>query len=640
MTKRVTIAATVCTAALVAASFTTAAATGVFTDKPAQPELTAEKQETVKVPSAEEVKAAKVDPETKKALVKRIQSELDKTAENYRKINRRTEDTLAALGKVQQAALIRQQQLDEAKRQSEAAEAKLAASREKVGEVASSIYKNGSQKNSSLLLSKDPQADLDRAATDERIASSRNRDLKAAESDANLAGQWKDYHKAVKDEADKAAEAQAEAEQKQIEEAAQIKKQLEANEGDIEALLRRLAELQGVPYEKLKADYDAKQAEIQKAAEEKAAEEAKKQAEEEASAEKVAEFKRERAAALSVEGAEKPKDVVGPQDSSDGAQEEGASSDADKAAQEQAAKEAAQKEAAQKEAAEKQAEEEAAAQQKAAEEEAAKKAEAEKAAQEQEAAKKAEQDAAEKQAAAEQAAKDKADQDAAQKKADADAEAKAAADRKAAADKAAAKKAAEQKAAAERAAAQKAAQHKAAAERAAAQKAAQQKAAAERRAAAQKKAAAERAAAQRAAQQKAAKEAAAKRAAQKAAAEKAASQKPSVSGSSIVATGKSYIGTPYVWGQASPAGWDCLGFVSYVFKQHGYNINNSYASVLSAGTQVPYSQARPGDILYWPGHVAISLGGGQNVGAWNVGMGTRIGPDSWIAGTPTVIRVG
>jgi ribosomal protein L16 Arg81 hydroxylase len=42
--------------------------------------------------------------------------------------------------------------------------------------------------------------------------------------------------------------------------------------------------------------------------------------------------------------------------------------------------------------------------------------------------------------------------------------------------------------------------------------------------------------------------------------------------------------------------------------------------------QVSYSEVQPGDILYWPGHVAISLGNGMNVGAWT-------------PGTPTVIRL-
>ena len=111
------------------------------------------------------------------------------------------------------------------------------------------------------------------------------------------------------------------------------------------------------------------------------------------------------------------------------------------------------------------------------------------------------------------------------------------------------------------------------------------------------------------------------------------------SSSSIVNTAMSYVGAPYVWGGTTPSGWDCIGFVRYVFAQNGVSIGGYTSSVLSVGTVVPYSQAQPGDILYWPGHVAISLGNGQNVGAWNESMGTAVGPDSYVGGTPTVIRV-
>ncbi len=109
-------------------------------------------------------------------------------------------------------------------------------------------------------------------------------------------------------------------------------------------------------------------------------------------------------------------------------------------------------------------------------------------------------------------------------------------------------------------------------------------------------------------------------------------------GASISATAQSYIGSPYRWGGTTPAGWDCIGFVRYVYAQYGVQIGGYTTSVLSVGRQVPYSQAQPGDILYWPGHVAIYVGNGQNVGAWNASMGTKVGPNSWL-GTPTVIRV-
>ncbi|MFP7695843.1 C40 family peptidase [Trueperella sp. LYQ143] len=113
----------------------------------------------------------------------------------------------------------------------------------------------------------------------------------------------------------------------------------------------------------------------------------------------------------------------------------------------------------------------------------------------------------------------------------------------------------------------------------------------------------------------------------------------SAAGGSVLGTAMAHTGSPYIWGGTTPAGWDCIGFVRWVYAQHGVAIGGSTTSVLSVGHQVPYSEAQPGDILYWPGHVAISVGGGQNVAAWNQAMGTRVGPDSWAGYTPTVIRV-
>lgn len=110
------------------------------------------------------------------------------------------------------------------------------------------------------------------------------------------------------------------------------------------------------------------------------------------------------------------------------------------------------------------------------------------------------------------------------------------------------------------------------------------------------------------------------------------------SASSVAATALAYQGAPYRWGGTTPAGWDCIGFVRYVYAQHGVSIGGYTSSVLSVGRQVPYSEARAGDILYWPGHVAISLGNGMNIGAWNESIGTTTGADSFI-GVPTVIRV-
>ena len=209
------------------------------------------------------------------------------------------------------------------------------------------------------------------------------------------------------------------------------------------------------------------------------------------------------------------------------------------------------------------------------------------------------------------------------------------------AEQAAAEQAAAEQAAAEQAQAEQAAAEQAAAERAQAEQAAAEQAAAERAQAEQ--AAAEQAAAeQAAAEQAAAEQAQAAPAvstedeAAESTAVPASSAVPQGVGSDAVAIGSNYLGTPYAWGGGAPGGFDCSGFVSYVYAQMGISLPHQSGDILNSGTVISASEARPGDILWWPGHVGIYAGDGQVLHS-TPGPGVSI-TNIW--GSPTYLRVG
>ncbi|AQS53868.1 Peptidoglycan DL-endopeptidase CwlO [Jeotgalibaca dankookensis] len=95
---------------------------------------------------------------------------------------------------------------------------------------------------------------------------------------------------------------------------------------------------------------------------------------------------------------------------------------------------------------------------------------------------------------------------------------------------------------------------------------------------------------------------------------------PSYSGN-VVSEAYKYLGVPYVWGGRTPAGFDCSGFTSYVYKQaYGIDIGGWTVPQENAGTRISVSQAQAGDLLFWGSagstyHVAISLGDGSYIHA-------------------------
>lgn len=79
-----------------------------------------------------------------------------------------------------------------------------------------------------------------------------------------------------------------------------------------------------------------------------------------------------------------------------------------------------------------------------------------------------------------------------------------------------------------------------------------------------------------------------------------------------------YIGNPYVYGGTSlTSGADCSGFVYRVYKDFGYNLPRTSYQQANAGTGVSYSDAQPGDLICYSGHIGIYIGDGKIVHASN-----------------------
>ncbi len=77
-------------------------------------------------------------------------------------------------------------------------------------------------------------------------------------------------------------------------------------------------------------------------------------------------------------------------------------------------------------------------------------------------------------------------------------------------------------------------------------------------------------------------------------------------------------------GTSLTQGADCSGFVWRVYKDFGYSLPRTSYSMRSSGTGVSYSEAQPGDVVCYAGHVGIYIGGGQIVHASTQRTGIKI----------------
>ncbi|MET1052206.1 MAG: C40 family peptidase [Mycetocola sp.] len=99
-----------------------------------------------------------------------------------------------------------------------------------------------------------------------------------------------------------------------------------------------------------------------------------------------------------------------------------------------------------------------------------------------------------------------------------------------------------------------------------------------------------------------------------------------------------YQGVPYVYGGATPAGFDCSGFVKYVYAQFGINMPHSSTAQGNMGTRISVEDAVPGDLVVSAGHIGFYAGNGMILHASRPGTPLRIGPiyaDNW-----WIVRIG
>jgi peptidoglycan DL-endopeptidase CwlO len=104
----------------------------------------------------------------------------------------------------------------------------------------------------------------------------------------------------------------------------------------------------------------------------------------------------------------------------------------------------------------------------------------------------------------------------------------------------------------------------------------------------------------------------------------------------VVGIAMQYLGTPYVYGGASPSGFDCSGFVMYVFAQIGVSLPHNAAAQYGYGMPVSRDQLQAGDLVFFNGlgHVGIYIGGGQFIHSPHTGDVVKISSISgWYSST-------
>jgi cell wall-associated NlpC family hydrolase len=105
----------------------------------------------------------------------------------------------------------------------------------------------------------------------------------------------------------------------------------------------------------------------------------------------------------------------------------------------------------------------------------------------------------------------------------------------------------------------------------------------------------------------------------------------SVSSNAVVAYASNFLGTPYLWGGTTPAGFDCSGFTQYVYRHFGISLGRTTYDQINDGYAVSRDQLQSGDLVFYgkggsPSHMGIYIGNGMYMHAPRTGDVIKISP--------------
>ncbi|MCH5138882.1 C40 family peptidase, partial [Clostridiaceae bacterium UIB06] len=92
----------------------------------------------------------------------------------------------------------------------------------------------------------------------------------------------------------------------------------------------------------------------------------------------------------------------------------------------------------------------------------------------------------------------------------------------------------------------------------------------------------------------------------------------------VISYSYKFLGTPYLWGGTTPSGFDCSGFMQYVYAHFGVGIGRTTYDQIKDGKEISISQLQPGDLVFFgtssdPHHVGMYVGNGMYVHAPHTG---------------------